>query len=254
MIHSFNTEVAAQCGILAATIFGHICFWCDHNERNQLNYHDGRYWTFNSKKAFAEQFYYCSEKQVRTALQTLKDAGLIETGCYNKIPYDRTLWYAVSDKGEQYNDRRCRDRAFPLALQGQWVSPTGPMGQPHGANESAPQGQPIPDNNTDNNADNNTNRNNEYTNAPKGKSRTREEKATFGEYKNVKLSATEYEKLKETYGEAETQKAIDYLDAYIEEKGKKYKNHYLTLRRWVFDALRERSQRHPQGGYNWEAL
>jgi hypothetical protein len=31
--------------------------------------------------------------------------------------------------------------------------------------------------------------------------------------------------------------AVNFLDAYIEEKGYKAKSHYLSIRRWVMDAL-----------------
>ena len=30
---------------------------------------------------------------------------------------------------------------------------------------------------------------------------------------------------------------IEKLDEYIEETGKKYKNHYLTIKRWVIEAV-----------------
>ena len=70
----------------------------------------------------------------------------------------------------------------------------------------------------------------------------KKEKHTHGEYKHVRLTDDELRKLAEEYGQQRTEDAITFLDEYIEEKGTKYKSHYLAMRRWVFDALRERKR------------
>lgn len=65
-------------------------------------------------------------------------------------------------------------------------------------------------------------------------------KHKYGEYKHVLLTNDEYERLAKDYGNDITRSAIQYLDEYIEMKGTKYKNHNLALRKWVFDALKEK--------------
>ena len=68
------------------------------------------------------------------------------------------------------------------------------------------------------------------------------EKRAHGQLKNVLLTDTEYETLHKDFANAD--EAIDYFSAYIAEKGdQKSKSHYLSIRRWVFDALAEREQR-----------
>lgn len=67
----------------------------------------------------------------------------------------------------------------------------------------------------------------------------KEKKHKYGEYKHVLLSDKDIESLNKNHGEKETQAAIDYLDAYIEEKGYKTKNHKSTIERWVFDAVKK---------------
>ena len=62
-----------------------------------------------------------------------------------------------------------------------------------------------------------------------------------GEYGHVLLTEEQEQKLMDEYGEIVTIKAIEFLDEYIEEKGYKAKNHYLTIRRWVIDAVKERA-------------
>lgn len=71
----------------------------------------------------------------------------------------------------------------------------------------------------------------------------KEQKHKYGEYQHILLKDSELEKLKEEYGESETEKAIKYLDEYIEMKGAKYKSHYLAMRKWVFSALKEHSKK-----------
>ena len=64
-------------------------------------------------------------------------------------------------------------------------------------------------------------------------------KRPYGDFENVKLSDSELEKLNNEFGIEETRKAIQFLDEYIEMKGYKAKSHYLAMRRWVFNAVKE---------------
>ena len=78
----------------------------------------------------------------------------------------------------------------------------------------------------------------EYIEVDKRPARTPKHK--YGEYGHVLLKDDELEKLNSEYGEEETKEAIKYLDEYIEMKGTKYKSHYLALRKWVYEAVKER--------------
>ena len=71
----------------------------------------------------------------------------------------------------------------------------------------------------------------------------KERKQIYGEYKHVRLTPTEYTKLCDEYGDIEAGQAINYLDEYIERKGYKAKSHYLSIRKWVFDAIKEDQQK-----------
>lgn len=75
-----------------------------------------------------------------------------------------------------------------------------------------------------------------------------EPKCEYGEYKHVLLTDTEYEKLAKDFGSDMRDKAIVFLDEYMEEK-KKYKSqsHYLAIRRWVIDAVKEREEKQNRG-------
>ena len=53
----------------------------------------------------------------------------------------------------------------------------------------------------------------------------------YGEYKNVRLSKEEYEKLKEKLN-SHTEIMINKLSRYMESSGKTYQNHYVTILKW----------------------
>jgi DNA-binding PadR family transcriptional regulator len=100
MKHCFDIELAKKVGINAAILLENIAFWVRENEANRRNYHDGKYWTYNTKHALHEQFPYMSEKQISTALQKLIDSGYIVKGHYCENARDRTLWYSLTDEGK----------------------------------------------------------------------------------------------------------------------------------------------------------
>ena len=67
------------------------------------------------------------------------------------------------------------------------------------------------------------------------------------------LTDDELSKLEADYGKDATADAIRYLDEYIEMKGAKYKSHYLAMRKWVFNAVKEHKGRASPDDY-WNDL
>lgn len=63
----------------------------------------------------------------------------------------------------------------------------------------------------------------------------------FLEFKNIKIKPFEFEKLCTEFTQEITEKAIKYLSAYKIEKGYKTKSDYLTIRRWVIDAVKKQN-------------
>lgn len=99
MVHSFDSDIAVKYGMLEAILLSNIYYWIEKNRANDLNFYDGTYWTYNSTRAFNELFPYVSERQIKNALKHLREEEILLTGNYNKSSYDRTLWYALSEKG-----------------------------------------------------------------------------------------------------------------------------------------------------------
>ena len=96
-MHSFDKNIAKLTNVNCAIILQNIFYWVEKNKANEIHQHDGKYWTYNSMKAFEELFPYLNGRQIRYALQTLEKEGLILTGNFNET-CTRTLWYTVTDK------------------------------------------------------------------------------------------------------------------------------------------------------------
>jgi hypothetical protein len=96
-MHSFDPVDAEKYGILEAILLSNIRWWTAKNEANGKHYFDGRYWTYNSAKAFAKLFPYASQQQIQRALKSLEKAKMIVVGNYNSNPYDHTKWFAIDD-------------------------------------------------------------------------------------------------------------------------------------------------------------
>ena len=100
--HSFSTELAKEYGINEALLLQHFYFWHQRNKSNNHHFYDNHYWTYNSVKAFNELFDYLTPKQISYTIEKLKEQNLLITGNYNKNTFDRTLWYALTEKALSY--------------------------------------------------------------------------------------------------------------------------------------------------------
>lgn len=155
--HILDIGVAQLVGANAALILENISYWCEHNAANNANLHDGRYWTYNSTKAFGELFPYMTINVIRTSLKKLKDNGLILTGNYNKSAYDRTMWYTLTEKAEKMldvnvhsdepNQEEATDEATspaPTTAQDPWANTTNATPEQFQLPVSEPEPQPQP--------------------------------------------------------------------------------------------------------------
>jgi hypothetical protein len=95
--HQFNVGIAQMYGVDEAILLQHLHFWIDKNEANGTNFHEGKYWTFNSAKAFTKIFPYWNAKSISRKLDNLEARGLIVSGNFNKDLRDRTKWYTLSE-------------------------------------------------------------------------------------------------------------------------------------------------------------
>ena len=239
---SFDSDIAEKFGVNAAILLENLHFWIEHNRANGEGLHDGRTWTYESMEAYASQFSFMTTRQVRTALDKLKAEGVIMTGCFNNSAFNRKTWYTLTDYGESFYmiSRKSDDESVTFDLTSKSNLDLTQESTPFDSEVKS--SIKIKKGNIE---------------KEEGARPTRSPKTQYGEFGNVKLTADEHGSLEIEYGEIETQEAIKYLDEYIEEKGTKYKSHYMALRRWVYDAVKEKKAkkgRKSGGGYDWDNL
>lgn len=98
MEHHFNIDIAQKYGIEGAILIHNLYFWIRKNASNKSHCYDGRYWTYNSNRAFAELFPYMTANKIYRVISALEEAGVIMKGNYNQTKMDRTCWYAFTDE------------------------------------------------------------------------------------------------------------------------------------------------------------
>jgi phage gp16-like protein len=98
--HHFKVRDAKRYGITEAILLYNLKFWLNKNKAKGKHQYNGRTWMYNSQKAFAKLFTYLSESQVKRALASLVKQEAILKDNFNKMPYDRTNWYALADESE----------------------------------------------------------------------------------------------------------------------------------------------------------
>lgn len=99
MEHSFNVDIAKKYGIEEAIFIHNMYFWVKKNAANNVHLYDGRRWTYNSAKAYAELFTYMSENKIYRVIKSLISSNVIIKGNYNDNKYLQTSWYSFTDKG-----------------------------------------------------------------------------------------------------------------------------------------------------------
>ncbi len=246
MNHMFDAEIAAKYGLHAAILLENIRFWIEKNRCNGRHYHDGRYWTYSSAKAFTEFFPYLTERQVRYALKQIEEDGLVITGNFNSSTYDRTVWYALTDKGEAFlkgetiitNLSDASDNGVKWNLQPCQMEVTT---MSNGSDTSV---TPIPsEQQIKHTAEQQIE--SEADKPPKPAAKRRATPAQrYGQYGNVKLTEEELAQLKARYP-TQWQERIDRLSEYIASRGDKYKSHYATILSW---ARRDEQEGRGKGG------
>ena len=124
-------HVAERYGFEEAVFLDAIIFWYRTNKAENRNFRDGRWWTYNSIKAFEEVFPWWSAKQLRRITNSCRDQGALIAGEYNEDRRDRSLWYTPGDE---------LLALYGLAEPGNCTRPNGKVHEPERASEDAQMG------------------------------------------------------------------------------------------------------------------
>lgn len=121
-----DKHLAAILGLNEAIVLQQVHYWIEINKKNNNNFHDGRYWTYNTINDWQEEFPFWSAETVKRIFKRLRKRNLVITNNYNKIKRDRTLWYTINYEelekitSEEYfheeedsNLTKCNDASCP---------------------------------------------------------------------------------------------------------------------------------------------
>lgn len=214
--HAFSLDLATKFSVEEAILIQHFQHWIGVNRRLKQNFHDGRYWTYQTLEWIAGHFPYWSGKQVERLVKKLTDKGILIKGNYNKLAYDRTVWYAFSEQEIDF---------------------------PKSGNGDSEIGRPIPD----------TLNTYTKTELPKGSigapPRTPPPPNPNERAENVKTTAEEHEKLLKAHGEEKTRRLYQRLSDWKKDtpKSRWKKNDYRSILRWVV-AAEDDAEKRSRGG------
>lgn len=104
MIANVNEQVWVDYDLDIAVFLDTIAYWIKKNAANKQehNFHEGRYWTYNSQEAFQKMFPGWQRETIRRIIRNCLKHQLLIVGNFNKKCYDRTGWYSLTDKAVQY--------------------------------------------------------------------------------------------------------------------------------------------------------
>lgn len=90
--------MAVAYGMEEAVFLDAIMFWYRANRSDDRNFYDGRWWTYNSVKAYEAIFPWWTAGQIRRIIARCREKGALLAGDYNEDRRDRTAWYSPSDE------------------------------------------------------------------------------------------------------------------------------------------------------------
>lgn len=101
MILSYESNVAKEVGVNAASVLHTIRLWVIANAARNVHIIEGKAWTYFSYPALAKINSSLTEKQVRAAVDKLISFGYVEVGHFSKGNYNRTTWYTTTEKADE---------------------------------------------------------------------------------------------------------------------------------------------------------
>ena len=108
-------EHAIAFGHREAVILFHFMFWIKKNRENKKHFHKGQYWSYGSISDL-QKFYFpfFTISQLRLGIDSLLEQKALIKDNFNKMKYDKTSWYALSD------ENRLIEIAIPFDKNRRW--------------------------------------------------------------------------------------------------------------------------------------
>lgn len=250
MTHCFDVDIAKRYGILEAILLHYFEFWIQKNKANNVNFHDGYYWTYNSLSAFVELFPYATKSKICTALNNLEKEGLIATSNYNKSSYDRTKWYRLTDKGNAVLSAETVEKLDFLNLDyresenRKWIDSKSEMDSQEIGNGLIENRTPIPINNQLSNTVSNTDISAEFDNLWSMYPKKQGKKNAFKHYQKARKSGTTCEEVEQGILAYVTYIKANGIDAQYVKQG----SSFFSQQSWQDDwSIRNKPKRSSSG-------
>lgn len=142
-VHYFDVALASKFGLQEAILLQDMLGTLRGKKSRGEHFYpipdrpsESRFWCYDTVKSFQARHTYLTEKQVRSAINSLINQGCIIAGNFNQSAYDRTRWFCLADEtllgfSEQKNEEisRCTKGQMDLLKT---------------ANQNAEKGEPIP--------------------------------------------------------------------------------------------------------------
>ena len=102
MDHSFNLEIAIKYGQQNATFLNNIAYWTEKKMKSKTDFHEGKYWIYNSYESWSLLFPYWSISKIKRIIKSCLKNDLIVVKKFNKVKFDKTNWYSLTNKSINY--------------------------------------------------------------------------------------------------------------------------------------------------------
>ena len=139
-IMMFHPYVAKVLGLNEAIFLQQLHYWL--NRKPHIVEEKG--WVYNPYKSWQDQLCFMSESTIKRTVKNLVDKGIVITANFNKMKFDRTLWYSIDyDKLDVYVNE--------ASINAKWIEDSVIEEQPLvqiDTMESITMTQPIPSINT----------------------------------------------------------------------------------------------------------
>ena len=207
--HSFDIKLASEFSVVEAILIHHFQYWINFNRQLKRNFHQDRFWSFQTLDEICAHFPYFQRGQVERIINKLVESDVLLKGNFNKKKYDRTVWYAFKDE-EKFLPPIDRSRFREMEIS-------------ESRNGDLEIEKPIPDSKPYS-----KNKEEHPPNPPEG-GKVRVACGAF-----VKLTSEEKEELEKCFGNSQVEELIGEINDYLASTGKKpYKDYAATIRNWA---------------------
>lgn len=108
--HSFDINLACELGSTdLAILVHHFAHWIGINSRSERNFHEGKYWTYQTMNEILNHFPYWSLKHLKTLIEKLVKMGILLKGNFNSDKFNKTAWYTLSSECPKTANREARN-------------------------------------------------------------------------------------------------------------------------------------------------